>query len=219
MRCREKLFPYIIVLMVLIPSYVIPSQINEHVLNESETGHDTEPTDKTHSAYLETTTKCFKCNKIWPSTNDKSASNQSVIDLVNKTKETQYILKSYDSAPRCVDCYQNEGKEQEDTFDRSVPKQKILGANQNAAECASCKKTNKSRMLSRKRSIATDDQQTLQQFRTTTKGTTKDKLDSFDTTNITSQCFLCRGSDVIGSINSKNISHLFEGSVASQHFH
>ena len=207
--------------MVLKPSYVMPSQSNKRALNETESRQDTESTNKTYSAYLESTTRCIKCNNIWSSINDKSSSNQPVIDLVNKTRETQDILRFDDSTPRCVDCYQNEVKEQEDTFERSMPKPNILGANQNATECASCKKTNKSRVLSGKRSIATDDQQTftLKQIRTTTKSITKDEPDSFDTTNITSQCFLCRGSDVIGSINSQNISHLFEGSVASQNFY
>ena len=127
------------------------------------------------------------------------------------------MIDSYDDLLKVL----HEIKGQEDTFERSMPKPNILGANQNATECASCKKTNKSRVLSGKRSIATDDQQTftLKQIRTTTKSITKDEPDSFDTTNMTSQCFLCRGSDVIGSINSQNISHLFEGSVASQNFY
>ena len=45
---------------------------------------------------------------------------------------------------------------------------------------------------------------------------TKEHNMDFNTTAITKQCYLCHSQTVMNSIKSKNITHLYKGSIASQ---
>ena len=76
-------------------------------------------------------------------------------------------------------------------------------------ECHQCNKTSSMQYLNYKNNSDNATTERLNKHNNT--NISKEKQYGFDINNITSPCYLCKGPDVINTIQALNISHLFEG--------